>query len=317
MISDDARANMMFEAHRKSVFVAYILWFFVGWLSIHRFYLRHWVSGFAQMALGIFGPFYMIGGTGLIFGILVGRTWLDSTFARMGIGSIALGLWFIWIVLDAILIPRLVRQCNETIVNQLTGTSTQGTLGGETSSYEGQPYSQFTAFHVMGGILVVAAAIGVGFLLKGYNGSSASATAANDQAQAVAQVAESAGPATEPQSASLETEQTSDTTASPPEAEAAADDNPPTAAAPAKQAASFDFNIAPIMKAKQRALEKGKAIQWSSEAGSGYAVPSSITDVQGRPCRTVYVTVSFNGEDGKSPSETLCRTSSGDWETAG
>lgn len=320
MISDDARANMMFEAHRKSVFVAYLLWFFVGMFSIHRFYLRHWLSGLAQMALGIFGPFSMIGGTGLLLGVLVGHTWLDP--ALTAIGAICLGLWLIWIFVDAILIPKLVRQCNENIVHQLTDRSTESGSGRDPSSFTGMASSRPSAFVVIGGIIALAGAVGIGFLLKGYNGAEAANPTANDQPQALADVTEPAGTAISTQPADVTNDQPTETAATPSEAEAAANDNPATAAAPAteyykKQTASFDFNIASIMKAKQRAAEKGKAVQWSSEAGSGYAVPSSVTDVLGRPCRTIYVTSSSNGEESKSPSETLCRNSSGNWETAG
>ena len=48
-VSGDARAMMMFEANKKSVVVAYLLWFFFGWAGGHRFYAGKIGSGVAQL----------------------------------------------------------------------------------------------------------------------------------------------------------------------------------------------------------------------------------------------------------------------------
>lgn len=319
-IGQDARASMLFEASRKSVFVAYLLWFFVGMFSIHRFYLRHWLSGLAQMALGILGPFTMIGGTGLIMGPLIGWTSWGETVA---IGSVALGLWFIWIFVDAILMPRLVRKCNENIVHQLTSFPPRSGLGGGTSSFGRIANSRPSTVHVIGGILVLAGAVAVGVLLKSNDGRrQAAAPTESDQPQAFAE------PSYSDESMYAEAEPPSVEYEDSAEPEPVADDPPtveedrpaiqaPQATTDDRDIVAVDFEAAPILKAKQRAVEKGKAIRWTSEMGSGYAVPSAITNVQGRPCRTVYVTFVANGDERRSPLETLCQISSGNWETAG
>ena len=58
----------------KDVVVAYLLWFFVGWLGVHRFYLGH-------------------NGIGVLYLL---------TFAGFGIG---------WVI-DALIMPQLVQQAN-------------------------------------------------------------------------------------------------------------------------------------------------------------------------------------------------------------
>ncbi len=65
-----------YVAHQgtKDVVVAYLLWFFVGWLGVHRFYLGH-------------------NGMGVLYLL---------TFAGFGIG---------WVI-DALIMPQLVQQAN-------------------------------------------------------------------------------------------------------------------------------------------------------------------------------------------------------------
>ena len=41
----DAMMMMQYDANKKSALVAYVLWFFLGWLGIHRFYLGRTMSG--------------------------------------------------------------------------------------------------------------------------------------------------------------------------------------------------------------------------------------------------------------------------------
>ncbi|MFW6186559.1 MAG: TM2 domain-containing protein [Actinomycetota bacterium] len=51
----------------KSVLLAYVLWFFLGWLGIHKFYLRQPIWGLIYLFLGGLG-FAMAGiGVGFLF----------------------------------------------------------------------------------------------------------------------------------------------------------------------------------------------------------------------------------------------------------
>lgn len=72
----------------KSVGAAYLLWFFLGTLGAHRFYLGRTGSGLAQLALLVIG-------------------WLTAAIV-IGFGFlIALVIW--WIV-DAFLIPGMIEE---------------------------------------------------------------------------------------------------------------------------------------------------------------------------------------------------------------
>ena len=55
MQADDATTRMMrYDAGKKSVGVAYLLWFFLGALGVHRFYLGSWGVGLLLLACTVF-----------------------------------------------------------------------------------------------------------------------------------------------------------------------------------------------------------------------------------------------------------------------
>jgi TM2 domain-containing membrane protein YozV len=92
--------QMHFEANKKSMGVAYLLWFFLGGFGVHRFYAGRTQSAVLQLgsmiaiyvlALAVSPAFYMLG---LVFGI--------------------------WTMADAFLIPGMIREHN----NDLTGRYT-------------------------------------------------------------------------------------------------------------------------------------------------------------------------------------------------
>ncbi len=93
-MDDDLRARLEFEARRKSVGAGYILWFLLGFLGAHRFYLGKTGSGIVQllMCLSI-------------------------------IGIIPLAFW--WIA-DAFLIPGMAREENLKAIKQLASSGTGG-----------------------------------------------------------------------------------------------------------------------------------------------------------------------------------------------
>ncbi len=81
--------HLIFEAHRKSTGASYLLWFFLGFLGAHRFYLGRTGSAVAQLLLCL-----------------------------SVIGIIPLAIW--WLV-DAFRIPDMVRDENMKTIDMLRG----------------------------------------------------------------------------------------------------------------------------------------------------------------------------------------------------
>jgi len=86
-LSNDTRVLMLFEANKKTALVAYILWFFLGFFGAHNFYLGRIGVAVAQLILSL---------------ILVG-----------------LVITFVWVIVDAFLIPGWVRRQNNLLAAQL------------------------------------------------------------------------------------------------------------------------------------------------------------------------------------------------------
>jgi TM2 domain-containing membrane protein YozV len=79
-----------FSSPPKNIAIAYLLWFFLGGLGIHRFYLRQSPTAVIMLLLTVLGYFL--------------------TFFVVGFFLLwAVGIW--WII-DAFLIPGMVRQAN-------------------------------------------------------------------------------------------------------------------------------------------------------------------------------------------------------------
>ena len=86
-LSSDTRAMMLFEANKKTALVAYILWFFLGLLGGHNFYLKRTGVVVAQLLLTL--P---------VVGMVV---------------------TVVWVLVDAFLIPGWVRNQNNLLAAQL------------------------------------------------------------------------------------------------------------------------------------------------------------------------------------------------------
>lgn len=88
------REQLLYEANRKSTGVSYLLWFFLGGFGAHRFYLGQTGTAVAQLLLGLLG-------------------WLP-----LFLGWAVLG---IWLLVDAFLIPGMVRDENVKTINMMGG----------------------------------------------------------------------------------------------------------------------------------------------------------------------------------------------------
>ncbi len=94
--TDDAQRQMLFQANRKSVGVAYLLWLVLAPFGVHRFYAGHTRSGVIQLVL----LFSIIG-------------WL---------------VLVPWLLLDLILIPGLVRETNLKTIMELSPPQQTGAV---------------------------------------------------------------------------------------------------------------------------------------------------------------------------------------------
>jgi TM2 domain-containing membrane protein YozV len=93
----EAGRIMRFEAARKSVLVAYLLWFFLGWLGLHRFYLGYMLSGVLMLVLWVVG----------------------TVLSVVLIGYVILVVPVLWWVVDALLIPGMARASNNEIIAEI------------------------------------------------------------------------------------------------------------------------------------------------------------------------------------------------------
>ncbi|HZF33358.1 MAG TPA: TM2 domain-containing protein [Candidatus Angelobacter sp.] len=98
-LAGDATRMMRYDANKKSAVVAYLLWFFVGMLGAHRFYLGRIGSGIAILVLTI----------------------LSWILAFVAIGLLLLIIPGIWVLIDLFLIPGMVRAFNNRLITELAG----------------------------------------------------------------------------------------------------------------------------------------------------------------------------------------------------
>jgi TM2 domain-containing membrane protein YozV len=95
--ADHTTAMMRYDAAKRSVLVAYLLWFFLGYVGVHRFYLGRVGSGIAM--IGIFG-----------------LSWLLSW---VFIGYVGLALIGLWWVIDLFLIPGMTASYNQRVIEAI------------------------------------------------------------------------------------------------------------------------------------------------------------------------------------------------------
>ncbi len=94
----DQRALMRYDAEKKSLVIAYLLWFFLGYGGVHRLYLGRWVSGLIMLA---------------IFGVSMLLTFVF-------IGYIGVAFIFLWWLLDALLTAAMVQSHNRRLAWELS-----------------------------------------------------------------------------------------------------------------------------------------------------------------------------------------------------
>lgn len=90
----DASAMMRYDANKKSVLIAYLLWFFLGWVGAHRIYA-------GRIASGLFMLVFWCASFVLSY-VLIGY-----------LGFAVIGLW--WLV-DALLVPGMIGHHNNRLI---------------------------------------------------------------------------------------------------------------------------------------------------------------------------------------------------------
>jgi TM2 domain-containing membrane protein YozV len=101
MSTNPAAQTMLYDANKKSVGVAYLLWFFLGGAGGHRFYAGKTGSAVAILALSILGVLLTFVGVGVFLLAIVG----------------------IWVIVDAFLIPGWIRNANTLLATTLTNNN--------------------------------------------------------------------------------------------------------------------------------------------------------------------------------------------------
>ncbi|MEI7658383.1 MAG: TM2 domain-containing protein [Phycisphaerae bacterium] len=97
MMDPQVNRQLMYDAHKKSLLVAYLLWWFLGWAGAHRFYLGR--TGSAIVMLMLFA--------------------ISCVLMLVVVGWFGYLLWGLWWLIDALLIPSIVTQCNVRLINRL------------------------------------------------------------------------------------------------------------------------------------------------------------------------------------------------------
>jgi len=96
------RTAAQYDIEKKSLLVAYLLWFFLGYVGAHRFYLGRPISGFLMLAFS--------------------AVTLVLSFVSFGILAF---LWFVvglWWLIDALLIPGMAAGHNTRIADRMFGS---------------------------------------------------------------------------------------------------------------------------------------------------------------------------------------------------
>ena len=83
----------------KSALLSYVLWFFLGWLGVHKFYLQQPFQGISYILLWAVG-------------------WFTTPII---IGWFILGLWGLLMIIDLFVIPLRVAQLNVRLARRVNG----------------------------------------------------------------------------------------------------------------------------------------------------------------------------------------------------
>lgn len=90
-------ALMRYDANKRSAGIAYLLWFFMGSLGVHRFCLKRTGSAAAMLII----------------------TLVSIPLCIVGVGLVGLCVVGLWAVVDAFLIPGITQDYNNRLISEL------------------------------------------------------------------------------------------------------------------------------------------------------------------------------------------------------
>lgn len=93
----DTQAMMRYDANKKSAGIAYVLWFFFGGLGGHRFYLKQTGTAIAMLVIFL----------------------VSIPLSFVVIGLIGFAVVYVWVLVDAFLIPGMTRDYNNKLITNL------------------------------------------------------------------------------------------------------------------------------------------------------------------------------------------------------
>jgi TM2 domain-containing membrane protein YozV len=93
----DPSLLVRYDANKRSAVVAYILWFFLGTLGAHRFYLARYMSGTVLLLLSL----------------------ISLPLSLILIGHFGFGIVGIWLFIDLFLIPGMTSDYNNRLIASL------------------------------------------------------------------------------------------------------------------------------------------------------------------------------------------------------
>lgn len=117
------------ERRKKSVSLAYVLWFFLSFLGIHKFYLGKISQGILYVIAPSIAVIFLVIGVFISFDPLVETTSEELTGGEflVVIGGLGLFIYGVWWFIDLFTIPNQVNKYNEDIeietIESLSGKS--------------------------------------------------------------------------------------------------------------------------------------------------------------------------------------------------
>lgn len=111
----EGRAQMRYDAAKKSVLLAYVFWFFFFSFGIHRFYMHKWKTALLLMIFSA-GFWFALFGSVAVGQAMFGQ---EGTVLALPVMGLWILTWLIWFIADAVLIPRWVRTYNYDVANSV------------------------------------------------------------------------------------------------------------------------------------------------------------------------------------------------------